>query len=113
MRLTLRTLAVLLGYPSAELLAHVADLRDAPSIEDDTFDCVLLTQTLPFIRETERVIAEAQERLGPVLGLVAPVLLVVGGTALLRARVVRERLDLLARFRAAVHQVADFSRIEG
>jgi glycyl-tRNA synthetase beta chain len=23
------------------------------------------------------------------------------------------RLDLLARFRAAVHQVADFSRIEG
>ena len=29
MRLTLRTLAALLGYPSAELLAHVSDLRAA------------------------------------------------------------------------------------
>lgn len=29
MRLTLRTLAALLGYPSADLLAHVADLRTA------------------------------------------------------------------------------------
>ena len=29
MRLTLRTLAALLGYPSAELLAHIGDLREA------------------------------------------------------------------------------------
>ncbi len=42
---------------------------------------------------------------GPVLGLVAPVLLVVGGAALLRARVVRERLDLLARVWVASYAV--------
>ena len=33
MRLTLRTLAALLGYPSAELLAHIDDLRDALDTE--------------------------------------------------------------------------------
>ncbi|GAA1759439.1 hypothetical protein [Kocuria aegyptia] len=34
---------------------------------------------------------------GPVLGLAAPVLLVAGGTVLLRTRAVRDRLDLLTR----------------
>ena len=33
MRLTLRTLAALLGYPSAELLAHIGDLREALDTE--------------------------------------------------------------------------------
>lgn len=33
MRLTLRTLAALLGYPSAELLAHICDLREALDTE--------------------------------------------------------------------------------
>lgn len=42
---------------------------------------------------------------GPVLGLAAPVLLVAGGTLLLRARVVRDRLDLLTRVWLASYAV--------
>lgn len=42
---------------------------------------------------------------GPVAGLAAPVLLVAGGAALLRARVVRERLDLLTRVWLASYAV--------
>lgn len=33
MRLTLRTLAALLGYPTAELLAHIGELRESLDIE--------------------------------------------------------------------------------
>ena len=43
----------------------VADLRDAPSLDDGAFDCVLLTQTLPFIRETERAISTVHRILAP------------------------------------------------
>lgn len=42
---------------------------------------------------------------GPALGLVAPVLLVAGAAALLRARAVRERLDLLVRTWLACYAV--------
>jgi SAM-dependent methyltransferase len=47
--------------PSA---TFVADLTDAPNVPDDTFDCVLVTQLLPFvydfraaIRTTHRILA--------------------------------------------------------
>lgn len=43
----------------------VADLTDAVSIDDDTFDCIILTQTLHFTYAMERVVAELHRILAP------------------------------------------------
>jgi SAM-dependent methyltransferase len=43
----------------------VADLRDAPEIATDTFDCIVLTQMLQFSYEMERIVAELFRILKP------------------------------------------------
>lgn len=42
------------GNPNATI---VADLTDAPHIPDDTFDCIIITQTLQMIFEVDKAIA--------------------------------------------------------
>ena len=43
----------------------VADLTNAPEIADDTFDCIILTQTLHFTYSTEAEVAEIHRILKP------------------------------------------------
>ena len=43
----------------------VADLTDAAGIDDDTFDCIILTQTLQFIFEISAAVAEVHRILKP------------------------------------------------
>lgn len=43
----------------------VADLTDAPSIAADTFDCIILTQTLQFTYHMEATVSELQRILKP------------------------------------------------
>lgn len=43
----------------------VADLTDAPEIADDTFDCILLTQTLQFTYRMESTVSELHRILAP------------------------------------------------
>lgn len=42
-----------------------ADLTDAPHIEDDRFDCIICTQTLPFIFDTRAALATMHRILKP------------------------------------------------
>lgn len=51
--------------PSDEEATIVADLRHAPEIENDTFDCIILTQTLQFIYELDTAVAEVSRILKP------------------------------------------------
>lgn len=50
------------GNPNATI---VADLTDAPQIPDNTFDCVIITQTLQMIFEVDRAIATLARILRP------------------------------------------------
>lgn len=50
------------GNPKATI---VADLTDAPHIPDNTFDCVVITQTLQMIFETDKAIASLFRILKP------------------------------------------------
>jgi SAM-dependent methyltransferase len=50
------------GNPKATV---VADLADAPHIEDDTFDCAVITQTLQYIYRPEAAIATLHRILRP------------------------------------------------
>jgi SAM-dependent methyltransferase len=43
----------------------VADLADAPEIADDTFDCIILTQTLQFAPDMRSVVSELHRILKP------------------------------------------------
>ena len=43
----------------------IGDLRDAPNIPDETYDCIILTQTLHVIDDMERVVAECARILKP------------------------------------------------
>ena len=43
----------------------IADIADAPNIPDDTFDCVLVTQVLPFIYDVRAAFRTAQRILAP------------------------------------------------
>ncbi|MGE3959824.1 MAG: polysaccharide deacetylase family protein [Vicinamibacterales bacterium] len=51
----------------------IADLRDAPQIPDDTYDCVILTQTLHVIDDMPGVLAECRRILKPTGVLLATV----------------------------------------
>jgi len=53
------------GNPKATI---VADLTDAPHIPDNTFDCVVITQTLQMIFEADKAIATLHRILGDVFG---------------------------------------------
>src|SRR4051812_30494715 len=70
------------GHPQATI---VADLADAPEIEDATFDCVICTQTLLLIYDVEQAVATLHRILKP------------GGTALVTvpgvSRICREEAD--------------------
>lgn len=50
------------GNPKATI---VADLTDAPHIEDNTFDCVIITQTLQMIFEADKAIQTLHRILKP------------------------------------------------
>ena len=50
------------GNPQATI---VADLTDAPHIPDDTFDCIIITQTLQMIFEVDKAIATLARILKP------------------------------------------------
>jgi len=50
------------GNPNATI---VADLTDAPHIADNTFDCIIITQTLQMIFEVDRAIATLERILKP------------------------------------------------
>jgi SAM-dependent methyltransferase len=50
------------GHPSATI---VADLTDAPHIRDDSFDCIVLTQTLQFIYDVPAVIRTLHRIIAP------------------------------------------------
>ena len=50
------------GNPKATI---VADLTDAPHIPDNTFDCIIITQTLQMIYEVQKCIAELHRILKP------------------------------------------------
>jgi SAM-dependent methyltransferase len=50
------------GNPQATI---VADLTDAPHIPDDTFDCIIITQTLQMIFEVDKAIASLYRILKP------------------------------------------------
>lgn len=50
------------GNPQATI---VADLTNADQISSDTFDCIILTQTLPFIYDTEAAIRTLYRILKP------------------------------------------------
>lgn len=50
------------GNPKATI---VADLTDAPHIPDNTFDCIVITQTLQMIFETDKAIATLHRILKP------------------------------------------------
>ncbi|KGB80922.1 MAG: SAM-dependent methyltransferase [Confluentimicrobium sp.] len=50
------------GNPHATI---VADLTDAPHIPDDTFDCIIITQTLQMIYEVDKAIATLHRILKP------------------------------------------------
>ena len=50
------------GNPNATI---VADLTDAPHIPDDTFDCIIITQTLQMIFEVDKAIATLHRILKP------------------------------------------------
>jgi SAM-dependent methyltransferase len=50
------------GNPSATI---VADLADAPQIESDAFDCIILTQTLMFIYDVPAALATIHRILRP------------------------------------------------
>jgi SAM-dependent methyltransferase len=50
------------GNPQATI---VADLTDAPHIPDDTFDCIIITQTLQMILDVDRAIATLHRILKP------------------------------------------------
>ncbi len=50
------------GNPQATI---VADLTDARNIADDTFDCIIITQTLQMIFEIDKCIAELRRILKP------------------------------------------------
>ncbi len=56
--------------PSNPVATIVADLADAPGVEDDTFDCVIVTQTLHLIYDVRAAVATVHRILKP------------GGTAL-------------------------------
>lgn len=47
------------------LATFVGDLTDAPQIPDDTFDCIIITQTLQMIFEIDRAIATLHRILKP------------------------------------------------
>lgn len=51
--------------PAAEGATVIADLTDARAIEDDTFDCIILTQTLQFIFDIDAAISELERILRP------------------------------------------------
>ena len=51
----------------------VADLSDAPQIEDESFDCVVLTQTLQFILDVPAAIATLHRVLRPMGAILATV----------------------------------------
>lgn len=55
-------LNVVEGNPRATI---VADLVDAPGIDDASYDCVILTQTLQFIHDVPAAIATAGRILAP------------------------------------------------
>lgn len=50
------------GNPNATI---VADLTDAPHIPDNTFDCIIITQTLQMIFEVDKAIATLERILKP------------------------------------------------
>ncbi len=50
------------GNPQATI---VADLTDAPHIADDSFDCIIITQTLQMIYEVDKAIATLHRILKP------------------------------------------------
>jgi SAM-dependent methyltransferase len=50
------------GYPGATITANLAK---ADGIRSNSFDCIILTQTLPFIYETRAVIGEIHRLLKP------------------------------------------------
>lgn len=55
-------LDVFAGNPRATI---IADIADAPKIPDDTFDCVLVTQVLPFIYDERAAFRTAHRILVP------------------------------------------------
>lgn len=50
------------GNPEATI---IADLTDAPGIPDDTFDCIILTQVLPFILDVQAAVRTLHRILRP------------------------------------------------
>lgn len=50
------------GAPEATI---VADLADAPAIPDDSFDCIILTQTLHYIFDMKAAVSELHRILRP------------------------------------------------
>jgi SAM-dependent methyltransferase len=50
------------GAPDATI---VADLADAPAIPDDTFDCIILTQTLHYVFDMKAAVSELHRILRP------------------------------------------------
>jgi SAM-dependent methyltransferase len=50
------------GNPQATI---VADITDAPHIDDNSFDCIIITQTLQMIFEVDRAIATLERILKP------------------------------------------------
>ena len=57
--------AEVLHLQDGEGATIVADLTDAPQIPSDTFDCVVLTQTLPFIYDVRAAISTLYRILRP------------------------------------------------
>jgi SAM-dependent methyltransferase len=55
-------LHVVPGYPGATI---IADLTDAPHIPGESFDCIILTQTLHYIFDVHRAVATLERILKP------------------------------------------------
>ena len=50
------------GHPKATI---IADLTDAPQIKDNTYDCIILTQTLQYIYEYKKAVETCYRILKP------------------------------------------------
>lgn len=59
------TSSEVIGLAPASQVSIVADLRDAPQLSDDSYDCIICTQTLQFIYETRAAVSTLKRILRP------------------------------------------------